>query len=333
MKTKKWMICLLGLGLLCSCSKDRFKINTKDINLNVKIERFDQDFMHMDTINMDAGIAGMQKKYGDLFNHFTMNVVMMGPVDSMKFKYQLKGFLRDSMYNQIYKESQSVFKDVSDIQTEVTDAFKYIKYYFPDKKIPRVAMHISGFNQSIIATKDFISISIDNYLGADYAPYKQIAYEYQLPNMTRSKVAPDIILGYLMSEFSYQDNTDLLAAIISRGKILYLQSIFMPQRSEADLMGYTDKQLQWCQTNEKNMWTFLMENKHLYNKSQLVIAKYINPAPFTSFFPQDSPGQAAIWVGWQIVKSYMNNNTDVTLDQLMKNTDAQQILEESDYKP
>lgn len=330
---KQISLLFISLLILTSCNKNRFKIDTDKVDLNVKIERFDQDFMNMNQSHLDQSVQAMRNKYGDFFDRYTANVVMMGLPDSNQYLPRIQGFLRDSMVREVYKETQKVFADVSDIQKETNDAFKYVKYYFPEKRIPRLAMHISGFNQSIVATKDFISISIDNYLGADYAPYKGIVYEYQLQNMTRNKVAPDIMLGYLMSEFPVENSGSLLGCMLSRAKILYLQSIFMPERPEEDIMGYTKTQLDWCSKNEKNMWNYLVENKQLYTTSQLVCAKYINPAPFTTYFTQDSPGQAAIWLGLQIIKSYMDNNTSVTLPELMKENNYQKILEESKYKP
>lgn len=323
---------LLASLLLVSCNKDKFKINTDDVDLNIKIERFDQDFMAMDPKNLDQSMFKMSQKYGEFFARYTTSVVMLGNTDQTMFKSQIQAFIADSAVREVYNESQKVFADVSDIQKETNDAFKYIKYYFPGLKIPRISMHVSGFNQNIVITPDLLSISIDNYLGSDYALYKGVAFDYQLQNMTRSKVAPDILLGFIMSNFQVETTGSLLNVMLSRAKILYLQSIIMPHRPEEDIMGYTKPQLDWCVKNEQNMWTYLMENKQLYNNSQLVLAKYINPAPFTASFTQESPGQAALWVGLQVVKSYMDNNS-VTLPELMKETDYQKILEESMYKP
>lgn len=333
MKFTPFFVGLFLLLFITSCSKNRFEIDTKQVDLNLKFERFDNDFMALDTSRINQQALVLQKKYGDFFNYYFNQVFRFGSPDSSAFETNVKALFQDSMYAEVYKECQLVFKDISGIENETNEAFKYIKYYFPDKKIPRLAMHISGFNQSIVITNTFLSVSIDNYLGADYAPYKSIAYDYQLQNMTKEKVAPDIVLGYLMSEFPFENNTQLLDGILSRGKVLYLQSICMPQRTEAELMGYTSEQMDWCVKNEKNMWTYLVENKHVYNSSQLVCAKYLNPSPFTSYFTNDSPGQAAIWVGLQIIKSYMENNTSITLPELMKQTDYQLILEESNYKP
>ena len=46
-----------------------------------------------------------------------------------------------------------------------------------------------------------------------------------------------------------------------------------------------------------------------------------------------SPGRIAYWLGWKIVYEYIENNKNLTLEQLMQNTDAQQILQQSGYKP
>lgn len=319
--------------LFISCNKNRFRIDTSDVDLNIKIERFDQDFMSIDTLNIDNSILELKKKYGEFFSIYTNNVIMLGDPNANNYKELIKTFVTDSLVGEVYNETQHVFADITPIQTEVNNAFKYIKHYFPEKNIPRIATHISGFNQNIVISKDILSISLDNYLGADCALYKGIVYDYALYNMNPNKVAPDIILGYLMSEFRTENTGKLLDIIISKGKILYLQSVCMQERPEQDIIGYTKAQYDWCVTNEQNMWNYLVENKQLFSTSQLVISKYVNPAPFTTYFTQDSPGQATIWLGLQIVKNYMENNTSVSLKDLMADTNYQRILEESKYKP
>ena len=65
------------------------------------------------------------------------------------------------------------------------------------------------------------------------------------------------------------------------------------------------------------------------------IQKYLTDAPFTPGLGDhnESAPKLGIWIGWQIVKKYMDKNPDVTLQQLMKETDAQKILHASRYKP
>ena len=46
----------------------------------------------------------------------------------------------------------------------------------------------------------------------------------------------------------------------------------------------------------------------------------------------ESPGRIGQWMGWQIVRSFMENNPKVTVQQLIK-MDANSIFEQSKYKP
>ena len=45
----------------------------------------------------------------------------------------------------------------------------------------------------------------------------------------------------------------------------------------------------------------------------------------------ESPGRVGVWIGWQIVRSYMKNN-NVTLQELFAK-DAKEIFDNSKYKP
>jgi hypothetical protein len=91
--------------------------------------------------------------------------------------------------------------------------------------------------------------------------------------------------------------------------------------------------MQFCINNERQMWLYLVGRDLLFSSDQMTIRKLIGEAPFTSFFTNESPGQAAVWLGFRIVESYMNNNREVTLDELMSDKDIQAILGKARYNP
>ena len=76
-----------------------------------------------------------------------------------------------------------------------------------------------------------------------------------------------------------------------------------------------------------------MENKLLFSIDPNLMNKYVNDGPTTNGFPKESPGNIGQFLGWQIIKSYMKNNTNVTLKQLMEQKDLIKIFNESKYKP
>jgi hypothetical protein len=65
----------------------------------------------------------------------------------------------------------------------------------------------------------------------------------------------------------------------------------------------------------------------------MLIKRFIEEAPFTGPFGKNSPGRLGQWMGWQIVRSYMDKNSEITIPELMNNYNYQQILLNSGYNP
>jgi len=81
------------------------------------------------------------------------------------------------------------------------------------------------------------------------------------------------------------------------------------------------------------MWTHLVEKKLLFSTDPLDIRKLIEDAPHTSFFTTESPGRAAVWQGWQIVRDFASRSSDLTLHQVMSQRNYQEVLRLSHYNP
>jgi hypothetical protein len=326
---------LLALFIFSCGKKNRFS----DIDLSnspvqpVEIQRFDIDFFKTDTNNVARSLAGLREKYGNFTDLYLTGII--GNLFTNENEVT-REFLTHPAYRKFYSDVETTFTDVTDLEKDLTTAFSYIKHYFPDIEIPQVYTHVSGFGDIIVVTDSILSISLDYYLGSDYQNYQYVdgIHSYMTQNMYRKKIPSDAIFWWLTTEFpDFIEVPQLLDNIIYYGKIMYLTEVAFPKEKKETLMGYTTKQWDWVKANEAQMWNYIMENKHLFSTETLVTAKYINPAPFTSFFPNDSPGRTGIWIGWQIIRSYMDKNKDVTLPELMNNHDAQNILEKSGYRP
>jgi hypothetical protein len=61
----------------------------------------------------------------------------------------------------------------------------------------------------------------------------------------------------------------------------------------------------------------------------------MDDGPFTlaNGVPQKSAPRLGEYIGWKIVKSYLDAHPEVDLPTLLRNKDYQQILNESQYKP
>jgi len=134
--------------------------------------------------------------------------------------------------------------------------------------------------------------------------------------------------------FKYNMNkNDFLSDIVYLGKIIYLNDAMLPEVNDTIKMQYTQKQLDYCMQNEFNIWTYFIAQKLLFTADHAEIMKFTGEGPFTTALSKEAPPRIGYWVGLQIVRQFMKNNPDVTLEQLMNETDAQTLLAKSKYKP
>ena len=78
--------------------------------------------------------------------------------------------------------------------------------------------------------------------------------------------------------------------------------------------------MDWVKTNEEGVWKYFIEKKILFSTDTNLNKRFLNNAPFSKFYLQDdnqSPGRVGVWLGWQIVRSFMQNN-DVSLPELLR---------------
>ena len=333
MKRYIYVIVIISFALI-SCKREKRRADLTGIECDIKIERFDSLFWGLDTTRLVEEFAKLQAEHPNITPIYTENVVQFGHPDSAITHDTYKLFRSNKEVGKLYEDALKIYADVSDIEKDLTEAFRRAKYFLPQFPTPRVYCHVSGLNQSLIVDEEFISLSIDNYLGADYQLYKEIGiYKYQRPNMRREKVAPDYITAWLSSEFSNSLADNLLSDMIRYGKILYTVSVLLPKTPERVIMGYSEEQWEWVKKNEANMWNALTASKDLYTTSMMIKNQYIGDGPFTKPFTQESPGRAGTYIGWRIVENYMKHNPQISIQQLLQQPDAQMILNNSNYRP
>jgi uncharacterized protein YjaZ len=67
----------------------------------------------------------------------------------------------------------------------------------------------------------------------------------------------------------------------------------------------------------------------------MTLRDFTNDGPFTTAkdFGNGTAPRIGSYIGWRIVKQYMEKNPKITLAQLLKLVDADDILTKSKYKP
>ncbi|MEI7501869.1 MAG: hypothetical protein WCJ61_01150 [Paludibacter sp.] len=336
MKNRNLQLAILLITTLIfnACGKkNRFEIDTTKNRIEVKIQRFDSSLISIDTTKKDY-LSQLNKTFPLFLPIYSSDILNIELKDTLAVSNLFSKFLADSTFKSVNKKTMETFGNISDIEKKVSDAFTYIHYYFPQVRLPEVYFFVSGFNCSVLLNENFIGLGTDLYLGSDYPQYKNFTYKYLTNNMKRESVSADLVSATLFRMFPMNSDKDrLLDNMLFRGKIMYLESQFMPEEKPEILMGYSIEQWKWCKKNEKGIWAAIIDHKDLFSTNVQLIRKYMNEAPFTSPISQDSPGRLGTWLGWQIVENYMNNNKKVGIQDLMNENNYQKILEESGYRP
>lgn len=325
------------LILLSSCgSNDPLDVDVSTINVPfVKIKRFDQDLFALKDGNLGMNTRKMLITYGDFYEGFVSTIICQGGTKDTAYPAEIKRFLSDPNINDVYSDCKAKFVDLSDIESKLHDVFKHYKFYFPTGNLPVPVAAFTGFRNNISVADSLIAFSVEGYLGSDSKFYDmgQVAL-YLRKNMTRNNIVPDFIKGWMMNTYPYNSSKDdLLSMMIYQGKIVYMIDAMMPNEEDSLKIGFTQKQFDWCIRNESNVWGFLLKNQLLHSTTAMDIAQFTNEGPFTTGFVKESPARTGVWIGWQIIKSYMKKNPKISLKELMNINDAQQILDRSKYKP
>lgn len=330
------LLLVLIFALLVSCTSRReAKIPLDSIDISILVERFDQALFGIDPENINSEVEAINRQYGDFFEVFTEGIIGIGTPETPGFEDYLYSFITDNMVAETYGEVQRVFTNTSWLDREMTNAFKRYRYYFPNKQIPRVYGFISGFNNSVVVADSVLAVSFDRYLGRDCEYYPRLGIaKYLQYNMHPQKVPSDLVRAWAFSEFVFNDSIDnLVNNMIYEGSLMYLTKRLLPDQPDSLIFGFTPEQMKWCRNNESHMWAYLVEHKLLFTTDNFTITQFVSGAPFTKGFPPESPGKAAVWLGYRIVSRFMDRNRDYSLEMLMNETDYQSILNRARYNP
>ncbi|HNI43971.1 MAG TPA: hypothetical protein PK230_04685 [Chitinophagales bacterium] len=343
MKSFVGLLPLFFLFLLPACTNETSdfvppKPSVSHIKTDLKIQRFEKDLFAIDTNQAAPAMAALAQKYPEFYPLFVGQIMGFGAPNTPKQTENLLHFLKDPDMRHLYDTVQRVFPNLEAVERDFNHAFQYSRYYLPKQTYPQLISHISAFGPaSFTLTDSILAFNLDMFLGENFPYYRSIGD--QMPYYIRRRCEPAYLVPNTMKAYINgiygTDNppNKLLDQMILEGKMLYYLDLVLPDTPDSLKIGYTQKQVEWCQHNEPQIWAFLTEKDLLFSTQAREFRKMLNEAPTTSGMPPESPGRVGVWVGWQIIRRLMSQNPDLTFEQLMSMNDAQKLLQMSKYKP
>lgn len=347
MKNFGWIAVSLILISLTSCNgcnknKSREKPDVSNIEADVRLIRFDKDLFAFKKNNFLQQQEMMEKNYGSFYNFYVSQFIIgpRPPEDTAYIEEEaIKKFIADGYIQRLQDSINVHFSDVKDVEEELVQSLKYFKFYFPEATIPKVIGINSGFSLGAFTyDKDVLGIGLDLYLGADNPDYDSAGiYQYVHHKMRReyiSRNSMEVLYNFYFGNEEDLRGNPLIETIVEKGKKMYFLSYVLPDAPDSLIVGFTQKQTEWCQKSEYEIWRFLNDKDLLYKSDYMDQKRYLDDGPTTMGMPAEAPGNIGSWIGLQVVRKFMKETGNkISLHDLMMKYDGKTIFEKAKYRP
>ena len=317
---------------LISCGSDTEdaieRPDVSDIKIDVRIRRLEQPLFEAKS----RGEISAFLKENELFAQKFLRISEY-PSDSILVD-QLWQLSQDPHLDTLYMESQQIFADLKQWEEQFETAFRYIKYFYPEFQPPVIYTMVSGFGTDLFVTDEMIIIGLDYFLGPRATFRPQDVPQYILRRYAPEHAVPGAML-LLSSYFNQTDQNDktMLAEMIYYGKSFYFVDFVLPTVPDSVIVGFTSEETAGVLYNKGTIWNHFLKNELLFETNNVKKKKYLEERPKTLEIGDKAPGRIGTWVGWQIVRSFMDKKEDLNLRQLMEIQDARYIFNEAKYHP
>lgn len=317
---------------------DVSRINVDDVH----IVRFDQMLYAANDTNYRRVLKDLETEYPDIFYSYTHNFWSFYPSDTTQpfdvYDSVYTTAVSNPWMRNLYDSVQLMYPNMNDVEKQLKKAFRYYKYYFPDSIIPQLYTYIGPFVYWTIIDSSTLGIELDMFMGHHFGLYGH--FEANMPRYISIRCDKPFIAVNVMR--SLMDgaipgkgaDASLLDEILRQGKLMYYLDLVLPDVPDSVKMGYTSAQITWCEGNAAEIWKFFVgEEDLLFTTKSNYMRKYLDESPTSSGMPDEAPGRVAVWMGWQIIRDYMQKNPGISIQALFANLDAIGILKDADYRP
>ena len=316
---QKILVLLFSAFILLSCGGESdVEKEISKISVDISVIRFEQEFASSNATDLPR----LKQEFPMFFSPSTPDSIWLN---------RMQEPLQQEVTNEISKK----FPDATILVDQVGPLLQHVKYYFPRTKTPTIVTlnNDVDYANRVIVADTLLLLSLDNFLGADHYFYTDMT-KFITANLRPEQLLPSIASKYADKYVVPPKQNAFLEQLIYQGKKLYLQDLWLPKVDDADKIGYSQEQLDWAYDNEDQIWRYFIEKELLFSTDPKLVPRFISPAPFSKFYLEldnKSPGMAGRFIGWQIVRSFMEKN-EITPQQLMV-YDAKELYNLSKYKP
>lgn len=292
-------------------------------DVDVKLVRFDQELMSLQSKEELQAFLNQNPWYSkSLYRAFP---------DDTSFVNHLYDIISHPGSRAFYQEVDSTFGDLSDLKSQFSLAFGHIKASYPDFRVPTVYTTFTGLENDLFVGDSLVIISLEAFAGPE-ASYRPDQPGYIQNRYQRQYIVPTVIRLMAGPYIESNAGSELLNDMIFFGKSFEFTKAMMPGVADSLIIALPDSSLQGNWYNQDIIWAHFIDNQLLYEQNHRTKEKYIGERPKVPEIGPACPGRVGQWLGWRIIDKFRTENPNVSLQELLKIKDPQEILRKSKYR-
>ncbi len=312
------------LTILCSsCNRDPLDVDVSEVKVNLNFTNADSMLYNSTASRRVLLNRNFKQSFPDLYLFTFEKGLKIRTNSDTAYTNQLALFYKDNYIKELESEIQIQFKSLDVEKSEIKDAMKHLKFHFAKMNTPNnIVFFNSLFSYNTIATNTDIGVGLEWYLGSDNKLIKKSSiqglFDYMKAGMDRKFLVRDVIYQWVYAQVQAPTDAKFAEDMVSWGKLLYCIEAALPEKDESVIIRYSPEKYKWAEENEKRIWKYFVEEKLLFKNDELLKLGYFNEAPFTKGLPKESPDRLGQYIGWKMVKKYMEANSELPLEKLVK---------------
>jgi len=321
MKLRNQIMQFILIGMIFfSCESNRLQVDIPESNLEIDFIYADETLKKLSKADLIEKNEIFLKQFDPIYTFEWQNNLRINNQDSISVKtYQ---FYQSDYIRALEVEKTKLIPQVKNKEKDVNRAFNFYRYYFPQKTVPREIIYMNKLFSNINCSDSAITVALESYLNPALEVIQSIPnnqlYKWQREKMELEYLPRDILSNWIQVQLFEELDKSLAAHIVQAGKILYLVNATFPYRSEQYILRYSNSDYDWAKQNEFSAWEFLVREELLFKNNMRDKANWLNDGPTTLGLSKESPDRMGQYLGYKMVKKFMQENKEVSLTDLLE---------------
>ena len=309
---RKFSLLLLLFGLF-SCKEDPYKVDLENVKHIVRYHNLDSAFRYAHSNQQLKLITELLKEDFDLSQFCFPYALQVSTKTDSAF---LNGLQRTYAHPFNKKVSQALDQRSKWRYTtfeRIEAGLKRLHYLAPKTPVAKdIYFTYTQFAASAYASPKAIVLGQERYLGPTHGiiaslPAQQF-YGWIKEGMAPQYATSDALLIWLSTNVLKATDENLASEMIRWGKLLAILEIISPEVQMHKHLRYSEADYQWALKAERGFWEYLVDQQFLFKTDQELNMNLLNEGPYTIGLPQESTDRMGRFLGYRIVKQYIEAN-------------------------